>query len=58
MNTTALKVNNHYPEEEFDHQQQKDWVRAVVDRMVMYSAAAVHTAGIEVRNNSNWRRAV
>lgn len=58
MNTTALKVNNHYPEEEFDHEKQMEWAKMIVDQMILYASTAVHTAEDAVRFNENRKRAV
>lgn len=57
MNEIKLKVTNHYPEESFDSQKQKEWAKAIIDRLCVFAETA-HTVPERNRRNDKWKQAV
>lgn len=54
MNGTKQKVTDRYPEESFDSQKQKEWAKAIIDRLCVF-AEAVHTVPERNRRNDKWK---
>lgn len=57
MKATMLKVTDRYPEERFDSQKQKEWAKAIVDRLCVFAEAA-HTIPERNHRNDKWKQAV
>lgn len=57
MKGTKPKVTNHYPEESFDSQKQKEWAKAIVDRLCVFAEAA-RTVPERNHRNDKWKQAV
>ncbi|MGM9630074.1 hypothetical protein [Butyricicoccus sp.] len=57
MKGTNPKVTDHYPEECFDSQKQKEWAKAIVDRLCAFAEGA-HAVPERNRGNDKWKQAV